>query len=183
MSMSNDKEDLWSQVYDELRNLAKAKMKMEKPGQTLQATAIVNEVYLRLRVDGADVAWNSKKAFYKAAAEAMRRILVDQARRRNALKRGEGIARLQVDPQELAELAVDLNHYDMDEVLQVDEGLAKLVEVEPLAAKVVELRFFAGLKQAEIAMTLDLSERTCDRLWSFARAWLYRHLKQPEAPA
>lgn len=71
----------------------------------------------------------------------------------------------------------------MDEVLQVDEGLAKFVEVEPLAAKVVELRFFAGLKQAEIAITLDISERTCDRLWAFARAWLYRYLKQPEVPA
>lgn len=175
--MGEDTNLLWTQVYDELRKLAKAKLKNEKPGQTLQTTAMVNEVYLRLLVQGQDVQWSSRGAFFKAAAEAMRRILVDQARRKRAIKRGEGIPQLQVEPFELAALAVDFTRFDLEQVLQLDEGLIKLAESEPLAAKVVELRFFAELKQAEVAEALDISLRTCDRLWAFARVWLYRHLQ------
>lgn len=175
--MANEDSNLWNQVYDELRKLAKAKLKNEKPGQTLQATAMVNEVYLRLRVQGQDVQWTCKKAFYKAAAEAMRRILVDQARRKNSIKRGQNAPRLNVEPRALAEIAVDLTQYDLDQVIQLDQGLELLAVVEPMAAKVVELRYFAGLKRGEVAETLDISARSCDRLWAFARAWLYRYLK------
>lgn len=175
--MRESGDELWNQVYDELRKLAKAKLKSEKPGQTLQATAMVNEVYLRLRVQGQDVEWTCRRAFFKAAAEAMRRILVDQARRKHAIKRGEGMPQLQIEPSELAALAIDFTKFDMNQVLQLDDGLNKLAETEPMAAKVVELRFFTGLKQAEVAEALDISVRTCDRLWAFARAWLFRHLK------
>lgn len=181
--MSDDSSVLWNQVYDELRTLAKAKLKNEKPGQTLQATAMVNEVYLRMQVQGQDVQWTCKKAFFKAAAEAMRRILVDQARRKNAIKRGQSSPKQQVEPHELAELAIDFTQYDLQQVLQLDDGLQQLVLVEPLAAKVVELRFFTGLKQADVAETLDISIRTCDRLWAFARAWLYRYLKSNTSEA
>jgi RNA polymerase sigma factor (TIGR02999 family) len=161
-------EQLLPLVYAELRRLAAAKMAHEKPGQTLQATALVHEAYLRLvDVDQARH-WKSRGHFFAAAAEAMRHILVDRARRKRSRKRGGDRARVQFDEPKFAAAQ------DSDEVLAVDEALAGLAVADAQAAELVKLRYFAGLSIPEAAEVLDISPRSADRLWAYARAWLRR---------
>lgn len=155
-------------VYDELRKLATAKLHQEQPGQTLQATALVHEAYVRL-VDVPEVQhWNSRGHFFAAAAEAMRRILVEQARRRNAAKRGGG-----AEHEALHESAITGGR-PADELLAVDDVLDRLSEVDPVAARLVKLRFFVGLNMTEAAAALGISVRSAHDVWAYARAWL-RH--------
>jgi RNA polymerase sigma factor (TIGR02999 family) len=163
-------EQLLPLVYDELRKLAGLKLAQEKPGQTLQATALVHEAYLRL-VD-ADQAqqWNSRGHFFGAAAEAMRRILVDNARRKQSQKHGGG--RQRVDFDDLAGAASDRS----DEVLSIDEALVGLAAADPQAEKLVKLRYFAGLTIPQAAEALGISPRSADFLWAYSRAWLLRFL-------
>ncbi len=159
-------EQLLPLVYHELRKLAAAKLAQEKPGQTLQATALVHDAYIRL-VDGEKVQhWNSRGHFFAAAGEAMRRILVDQARRQNAAKRGGG-----AKCEELHESAIVAGR-PPDELLAVDELLDRLAEIDPDAAKLVKLRFFAGLNMSEVADALGISVRTAHDIWAYARTWL-----------
>jgi len=163
-------EQLLPLVYEELRKLAAHRLAQEKPGQTLQATALVHEVYLGL-VD-ADHAqrWNSRGHFFAAAAEGMRRLLVDNARRKSSQKAGGDLVRHDFDGLALAipEMPEDL--------LALDEALEKLLAVDKTAAELVRLRFFAGLPIAEAAQLLSISPRTADRLWAYARAWLHREI-------
>jgi RNA polymerase sigma factor (TIGR02999 family) len=157
-------------VYDELRKLAAARLAAEPAGQTLQATALVHEAYLRLVGTGQPADWSGRAHFFAAAAEAMRRILVENARRKKADKRGGGW-----DRQELldAELAVDSSG---DDLFAVDEALSRLAAEHPRAARLVHLRFFLGLTLDEAAASLGLQARTAYRDWSYARAWLRREL-------
>ena len=166
-------EQLLPLVYKELRRLAAEKMREEKPGQTLQATALVHEAYLRL-VD-VDTArhWKSRRHFFAAAAEAMRHILVEQVRRKLSQKRGGNRVRLDID------VAAILAPDDSDEVLAVDEALSALAEADAEAAELVRLRYFAGLSIPEVAEALDISPRSADRLWAYARAWLRRAIGDP----
>ena len=154
-------------VYDELRKLAAARLAEEHPGQTLQATALVHEAYLRL-AGGPPDGWGGRAHFFAAAAEAMRRILVDAARRKGTLKRGGGRGRAEFD------LALLAGPEQSDEVLAVDEALARLAAADPQAAELVKLRYFAGLPLPDAAKLLNLSTRSAERLWTFARAWLRR---------
>jgi len=160
-------------VYDELRKLAAVRMAAESPDHTLQATALVHEAYLRL-VDGEGrKRWDSRGHFFAAAAEAMRRILVDSARHRQSVKRGGG--RLQVSLDE-AHLAAPENPA---ELLALDEALTRLETNDPRAAELVKLRYFAGLTIPEAAGALGVSPRTADDIWAYARAWLFRELQGP----
>jgi RNA polymerase sigma factor (TIGR02999 family) len=161
-------EQLLPLVYDELRALAAQKLAQEKPGQTLQATALVHEVYIRL-VDKAQQ-WNSRGHFFAAAAEAMRRILVETARRKQTDKHGGACARLDVDIADLPATQRD------DKLLRLDDALVRLEKHHPLHAKLVKLRFFAGLTIAETAVALEISTATADRYWAYARAWLQREM-------
>jgi RNA polymerase sigma factor (TIGR02999 family) len=163
-------EQLLPLVYDELRKLAAAKLAQEKPGQTLQATALVHEAYLRLVDVEQAQAWNGRGHFFAAAAEAMRRILVENARHKKAAKAGGGWQR-----QELldAELAVDSSG---DDLFAVDEALTRLAAAQPRAARLVHLRFFLGQTLEEAAAHLGLQARTAYRDWAYARAWLRREL-------
>src|SRR6516165_2711722 len=157
-------------VYDELRKLAAMKLAQEKPGQTLQATGLVHEAYLRL-VDVAQAQqWNSRGHFFAAAAEAMRRILVENARRKECQKRGGGLARQELDPDQLIAPAI------REDLLALDEALTRLAGVNPQAAQLVQLRYFAGLPIPEAAQTLGISPRSADRLWAYARAWLHQEI-------
>ncbi|HXG08525.1 MAG TPA: ECF-type sigma factor [Gemmataceae bacterium] len=161
-------EQLLPLVYDELRKLAAQKLAQEKPGQTLQATALVHEAYLRLvNVEQAQH-WNSRGHFFAACAEAMRRILVDRARQKKSRKRGGARARA-----ELREDAVAAPE-ESDEILAVNEALDRLAAADPQAAELVKLRYFAGLSIEETAQALKISPRSADRLWAYARAWLQR---------
>ncbi|MFO0808953.1 MAG: ECF-type sigma factor [Gemmataceae bacterium] len=160
-------------VYDELRKLAAARMAAERPGQTLQPTALVHEAYVRLVGHDGPQDWTGRGHFFAAAAEAMRRILVESARRRNALKRGGGRGRAAVD---LADLAASERP---DEVLAVDEALAGLAAADPQAAELVKLRYFVGLSLPDAAKTLNVSTRSAERLWTYARAWLRRAIERP----
>ena len=163
-------EQLLPLVYDELRKLAAAKLAQEKPGQTLQATALVHEAYLRLvDVDKAQH-WNSRGHFFAAAAEAMRRILVDNARRKQSSKHGGGRQRLDLDD------FVGATSERSDDVLAIDEALAGLAAADPQAEKLVKLRYFAGLTIPQAAEVLGVSARSADYLWAYARAWLLRFL-------
>jgi RNA polymerase sigma factor (TIGR02999 family) len=166
--------DLLPFVYDELRELAEARLAREPPGQTLQATALVHEVYLRLA--GRDPArpWDGRGHFFAAAAEAMRRILVERARRRASLKRGGDARRVEVGLD-----SVSLADERPDELLALDEALDELARHDPTAARLVMLRYFAGLGHQEAAESLGLSRRAADRLWALARAWLYQRLGEP----
>ncbi len=158
-------------VYEELRRLAAQKMAQEQPGQTLQATALVHEAYLRLvGTEQSPQWWESRGHFFAAAAEAMRRILIDQARRKQSEKHGGGWQRLELLD---AELAIDSSS---DDLVAIDEGLSRLAAVDPEAARLVELRFFAGLTLEEAAQSLRMSERSAYRTWAYARAWLRREL-------
>ena len=163
-------DELLPLVYDELRSLAAQKLGRETPGQTLQPTALVHEAYLRL-VGEEQPQWDSRGHFFAAAAEAMRRILVENARRKGSRKRGGDRARadLDVDQLEVPELREDL--------LALDEALDRLAEADPEAARLVQLRYFAGLTLGEAARVLNVSPRTVDRLWAYARAWLHQALE------
>jgi RNA polymerase sigma factor (TIGR02999 family) len=163
-------EQLLPLVYDELRKLAAAKLAQEKPGQTLEATALVHEAYLRLVDREQAQAWSGRGHFFAAAAEAMRRILIEQARRKKADKAGGGWQR-----QELldADLAVDSTG---DDLFAVDEALTRLAAAHPRAARLVHLRFFLGQTLEEAAAHLGLQARTAYRDWAYARAWLRREL-------
>ena len=166
-------ESLLPLVYDELRRLAAEKMALEKPGQTLQATALVHEAYLRL-VDGEKARqWRSRGHFFAAAAEAMRHILIDRARRKRSHKRGGDKTRVTLDEANVA----DSDNFE--EVLAVDEALAGLAAVDTQAAELVKLRYFAGLSIPEVAEILNISPRSADRLWAYARAWLRRAIGEP----
>jgi RNA polymerase sigma factor (TIGR02999 family) len=157
-------------VYDELRKLAAQKLAQEKPGQTLQATALVHEAYLRL-VDGEKVHhWNSRGHFFAAAAEAIRRILVDSARRKRAGKHGGGLCRVNLDARDALAAAPP------DDLLAIDEALERLTHHDPKAAQLVKLHCFAGLTVEQAAAALGLSRTNAYRLWTFSRAWLYSQL-------
>src|SRR5437773_960039 len=162
-------EQLLPLVYEELRKLAAQRLAQEQPGQTLQATALVHEAYLRLvNVEEAQH-WNSRGHFFAAAAEAMRRILVEKARRKQSQKRGGGCARLDLD-----QFAATSER--LDEVLDIDAALAGLASADPQAAALVKLRYFAGLSIPQAAAALGVSPRSADFLWAYARAWLLRSL-------
>jgi RNA polymerase sigma factor (TIGR02999 family) len=163
-------EELLPLVYEELRKLAAAKMAQERPGQTLQATALVHAAYIRLVDDDKAKRWDSRGHFFAAAAEAMRRILVDQARRKRAQRRGGKTHR-----QMLEEVA-DLPTSDTAELLDLDEALRRLEQRDPTKAKLVKLRYFAGLTIPQAAEALQLSVTTANRYWSYARAWLHEEL-------
>src|SRR5947207_5206303 len=162
-------------VYEELRQLATQKMAQEAPGQPLQATALVHEAYLRLVDVERAQHWNSRGHFFAAAAEAMRRILVDQARRKLSLRRGGNLQRRPIEDQEIEtpEPSVDL--------LAVHEALERFQEVDATAAHIVKLRYFAGLTIPQAAEALGISTSTADRSWAYARAWLHAALKHDEA--
>jgi RNA polymerase sigma factor (TIGR02999 family) len=164
-------EQLWPLVYEELRRLATARLAREAPGQTLQATALVHEAYLRLV--GADPGrpWDGRGHFFAAAAEAMRRILIDRARDRTRLKRGGSRERRRLDLDGL--VAADAAP---DDLIDLDDALGRLALVDPRAAELVKLRLFAGLSLDEAAGALGVVRRTAGRDWAFARAWLYREL-------
>ena len=175
-------EQLLPLVYDELRKLAAAKLAQEKPGQTLQATALVHEAYLRLvtvQVSGVasqeSVKWDGRGHFFAAAAEAMRRILIDQARRRVSQRRGGGRERLDLEHLEIAAPEPDVD------LLALNEALIKFEQVEPLKARLVKLRSFAGLTIPQAAEVLGISSTTADRHWAYARAWLHAELKKGES--
>jgi RNA polymerase sigma factor (TIGR02999 family) len=158
-------------VYDELRRLAAQRLAQEKPGQTLQATALVHEAYLRLVGKGEDQPWSSRGHFFSAAAEAMRRILVENARRKQSLKRGGDLARQDLKDEAL--IAAE----PREDLLALDEALDKLASVSRPAADVVQLRYFAGLTLPETADALGISARSAGRLWAYARAWLRREVE------
>ena len=160
-------------VYDELRQLAAVKMARENPGQTIQATALVHEAWLRLGGDQ-QVAWRNRTHFYAAAADAMRRILIDNARRKNAVRHGGDAERVNLELDSL-ELAAGM---DDDQLLALHEALDVLAALDAVKAELVKLRFFAGLTLAEAAKVLELSEPTAKRYWAYARAWLYREIKR-----
>jgi RNA polymerase sigma factor (TIGR02999 family) len=163
-------EQLLPLVYDELRKLAAQKLGQEKPGQTLQATALIHEAYLRLVGAGAETHWDNRRHFFAAAAEAMRRILVDSARRKQSRKHGGGRARQELDADAVAAPEPNLD------LLALDAALRRLAEHDPLKARLVELRYFAGLTGEQAAAVLHLSPSSADRQWVYARAWLRREL-------
>lgn len=162
--------DLLPLVYAELRQLAHAKLGREKSGQLLQPTALVHEAYLRL-IGDFDVKWDGRAHFFAAAAEAMRRILIENARQRKSLKRGGGLRQDGISDEDIIVDAADI-----DSLLDLDAALVKLAQQEPELARLVELRYFAGLSVDEAAEALGVSARTVKRDWSFARAWLGREL-------
>lgn len=164
-------EDLLPMVYEELRRLAAARMKRESVGHTLQPTALVHEAWLRL-VNEEDRSWPSRAYFFAAAAEAMRRILVEHARRKGRLKHGGGQQRLNVEDLNLAEAAPDEN------ILLINEALEHLEAEHPQQARIVVLKYFSGLSNKEVAQALGMSERSVDRHWVFAKAWLYRKIQE-----
>ena len=159
-------------VYDELRKLAAARLANEKPGQTLQATALVHEAYLRLVGDGQPADWGGRGHFFAAAAEAMRRILIDRARSKATGKRGGSLRRVDIEQVWAADDAREA------ELLALDDALTELERHDPLSARLVKLRYFAGLGHQEAAQALGINRRVADRLWSLARAWLYQRLSE-----
>lgn len=164
-------EQLLPLVYDELRKLAAQRLAQEKPGQTLQATALVHEAYLRMAGAEDPQHWNSRGHFFAAAAEAMRRILIENARRKRTQKAGGDLIRHDIDDLDFAIPGMP------DDVLALDAALDKLLESDPTAGEVVRLRFFAGLPLPEVATLLDIPPRTVDRLWAYARAWLHQEIQ------
>jgi len=169
-------EQLLPLVYDELRKLAGAKLVQEKPGQTLQATALVHEAYVRLVGSQESVEWNSRGHFFAAAAEAMRRILVESARRKQRLKHGGQHERVDLDSACAVTAAPSLD------LLALDDALTRLAAAEPVKAELVNLRFFAGLTMPEAARALDMSLATAERHWAFAKSWLYAELADTGEP-
>jgi RNA polymerase sigma factor (TIGR02999 family) len=166
-------EQLLPLVYEELRKLAAQKLAHEKPGQTLQATALVHEAYVRLVGHDHAQQWDGRGHFFAAAAEAMRRILIDRARHKATLKRGERPNRLDLDKLSIADSQANSD----GELLALDEALSELEKHDAQAAQLVKLRFFAGMGHQEAAEVLGISRRAADRLWSLARAWLFQRLQ------
>jgi RNA polymerase sigma factor (TIGR02999 family) len=164
-------EQLLPLVYDELRKLAAQKLAREKPGQTLQATALVHEAYLRLVDVDRLQHWNGRGHFFAAAAQAMERLLVEQGRRRNAAKRGGKVAREELRASDIA------GPLPTVDVLALHEALEHLSRIDPVAANLVRLRFFAGLPMAQVAETLGVSVRSAQGIWAYARSWLHRKLR------
>jgi RNA polymerase sigma factor (TIGR02999 family) len=169
-------QELMVRAYQDLRRLAAAQLRGERPGHTLQATALVHELYLRLFA-GDPPAWQDRAHFLATAARQLRHLVIDHARRRNARKRGGPSARADVDLLALPGVPVD------ERVLEVDEALRALAELEPRAASVVELRFFGGLEEKEIGAALGISVATVKRDWTFARSWLKVRLESAADPA
>jgi RNA polymerase sigma factor (TIGR02999 family) len=165
-------EQLLPLVYDELRRLAAARLAHEKPGQTLQATALVHEAYLRLVSGETAVPWNSRGHFFAAAAEAMRRILVERARHKKRLKHGGDAKRVNADLQRIQEPA------NPDEVLAIHEALHELQGHDARIAMLIKLRYFGGLTHAEAAGALGVSRRVADRLWAVGRTWMHQKLTE-----
>lgn len=164
--------DLLPLVYDELRRLASLWLAQESPGQTLQATALVHEAFVRLTGNSdTERDWENHGHFFAAAAEAMRHLLVDNARRKKRFKHGGGWTRVSLD------VAASLMHEPSEDILALDEALARLTAQEPAKAEVVKLRFFAGLTMPEVARSLNISLSTAERYWTFARAWLFAELE------
>ena len=163
-------EELLPLVYDELRKLAAFKLSQQPPGQTLQPTALVHEVYLRLLGNG-NHSWQDRKHFFAAAAEAMRHLLVDRARRKAAARHGGGWQRIDLDNVVIASSTSDEN------ILLISEALEKLAAHDPTSAELVKLRFFGGLTFSQAAEVMGISERTAQRFWAYARAWLFREIK------
>jgi len=162
-------EELFPLVYEQLKQIARQRMAMERKDHTLGATALVHEAYLRIVGDG-DVEWPSRLHFFRAAAEAMRRILIEHARARRGLKRGGGRQRVPLNALDLAD------ERQQDQILSLDDAISRLEQISASAAEVVRLRFYAGLSVAETAQAMGVSQRTVERDWSCARAWLYREL-------
>jgi RNA polymerase sigma factor (TIGR02999 family) len=168
-------EELLPLVYNELRRLAAQQLSLEKPGRTLQATALVHEAWLRLvgsDPQAAEQKWEGRRHFFAAAAQSMRHILVERARRRNRAKHGAGMQRVDIEKVELAEVMPP------EDLLALDEAFASLEEFDPQAAELVKLRFFAGFTQQQAAELVGVSKRTADRLWAFARAFMYKQIRE-----
>ena len=156
-------------VYNELRRLAAHKISLEKPGQTLQATALVHEAYIRL-VGSESQNWSSRAHFFGAAAEAIRRILIENARRKQRLKRGGGYEKVDLKDRDVVIEA------PLDDIIALDEALAELAEIDKIKAEIVKLRYFAGLTLEQTAQTLDISPSTAQRHWLYSKAWLFRKI-------
>lgn len=167
---------LLSAVYAELRRLAARKLAHERPGQTLQATALVHEAYLRL-VGGESLHWDNSGHFFAAAAEAMRRILVEAARRKARLKHGGGLHKREVDEADAIVMPDDID------LIALNEALDKLTHEDKIKADLVKLRYFAGLTVEQAGQVLGISRATADRYWAFARAWLYHEVSKGDDPA
>jgi len=163
-------EELLPLVYEELRHLAAHKLALEAPGNTLQPTALVHEAWLRL-TGPHEQSWDNRGHFFAAAAEAMRRILIENVRRKQRQKRGAGAERISLEGLDLA------IHADDETLLLIDDALERLAREDPLSAKLIKLRFFVGLTNTEAATALGISERSAKRYWTFARAWLYRDIQ------
>lgn len=157
--------ELVTLVYDELRRLAAVRLGRERPGQTLQPTALVHEAWLRIE-NGSNGRWKNRSEFFATAAEAMRRILIERARRKQAAKRGAGAEQVELDPVDLPTVVPD------DQLLAINDALEEFAREEPKAAELVKLRFFVGLPHQEAAESLGMSRSTADRAWVYARAWL-----------
>ena len=170
---SPESERLLPLVYDQLRRLATVHLARESPGQTLQPTALVHEAYVRLTESSGGQEWDHPGHFFAAAAESMRRILVDNARRKQTIKRGGSLQRLDLNVDELAGTG------EYGDLLALDEALTRLTESSPIPAEVVKLRYFAGLTSEETAEALGMSDATARRHWTYARAWLHRELSVP----
>jgi RNA polymerase sigma factor (TIGR02999 family) len=170
-------EQLLPLVYDELRRLAARRLAQEKPGHTLQPTALVHEAYLRLVGPGESSDWDGRGHFFAAAAEAMRRILVENARRKKRKKRGGGLPRVDLEDVEL------VCRMPPEDLLVLDDAMARLAAEDPVKARLVELRFFTGLTLEEAASVLGVSAVTAKRYWRYARAWLHREVAGAEGPA
>lgn len=162
-------QELMPLVYEELRKLAAYRMSLQPPGQTLQATALVHDAYLRLLGDG-EKSWNDRRHFFAAAAEAMRHILIDRARRKAAVRHGSGLEKLPLDDVIVAA------ETEEETLLAIDEALQKLSIADPATAELVKLRFFAGFTFAQAAEIIGISERTAKRMWAYARAWLFEEI-------
>ncbi len=169
-------EQLLPRVYEELRRLAAQRLSREKPGQTLQATALVHEAYLRL-VGDEDQHWDSRGHFFAAAAEAMRRILVDNARRKQSLRRGGNLQRCELNEAEI------VGPPPSEDLIALDEALNKLAERDKTKAELVKLRYFAGLTGEQAAKALGISTTTADRYWAYARAWLHQEILRADGPS
>jgi RNA polymerase sigma factor (TIGR02999 family) len=165
-------EELLPLVYNELRRLAAHKMAQEQPGQTLQPTALVHEAWLRL-AGGQQPSWENRRHFFAAAAEAMRRILIENARRKRSQKRGAGAEKISLEEIDVAARADD------ETLLLVNEALDRLAREDPRSAELIKLRFFTGLSHQEAAAALGISERSAKRYWTFGRAWLYSEIRRP----
>jgi len=160
-------------VYEQLRSLAQRQLRGEAAGHTLQATALVHEAFLRL-VGPRELPWQNRAHFFAAAAEAMRRILIDRAREKGTIKRGGGLGRANLDLQSLSLDAIP------EELLDLDEALTRLALEDQQKANLVKLRFFAGMNRTQAASALGISTATADRHWAYARAWLFKELSEPK---